>query len=369
MRQIIVDEFNGTTTVNIPQNVAYISIEGYSGVPTYHYEDITDSFLYSVIENANYNTIVLNSENFRTSQFPLIITTFSESEMLKGLPLFDRPFGIPFGVMRLAVGKRNEECKNITYKVFADYVNEGGSAYVTKDFGGLDYDVARQNLDVYSKQEIDRLTQEYEYTNITFNRTRNDALRFGDTHTGYPFIQTPQTQSSRINCHNTLHSYYKKGVCGFELKFRDVKTYADLRMNPCYFTDIQGIFNGHQFTTQAPIIIKPTVQKSDGNIPGYFRRGYLMDTTVELTNAIKNDVSQYPVMVITPDYQIRFANTILEANSVYFIDLNWNYIIGGTSSTRKPTGISWYDSSEDMDTVKYDFNYVCTFVPNDPQLN
>jgi hypothetical protein len=73
-------------------------------------------------------------------------------------------------------------------------------------------------------------------------------------------------------------------------------------------------------------------------------------------------------MVITPDYQIRFANTVLEANSVYFIDLNWNYIIG-SSSALQPTGISWYDSSTNVDTVKYDFNYVCTFVPNDPQLN
>lgn len=368
MQQIIVDEFEGTTTVNIPKNVAYISIEGYSGIPVYHYEDITDSFLYNVIENANYNTIVLNSENFSTSQFPLIITTFSDSEMLTGLPLFDRPFGIPFSAVRLAVGKRNTESKNITFEVFANYVNEGGSAYVTKDFGGLDYDVARQNLDVYSKQEIDRLTQEYEYTNITFDLTRDDALRFGDTYTGYPFIQTPQTQSSRTNCHNTLHSYYKKGVCGIELKFKDVKTYADFRLNPCYFSDIQGIFNGRQFTTQVPIIIKPTVQKSNGSIPGYFRRGYLSGTTLALTNAIKNSVSQYPVMVITPDYQIRFANSVLEANSVYFIDINWNYIIGA-SSTLQPTGISWYDSSTNVDTVKYDFNYVCTFVPNDPQLN
>ena len=33
-------------------------------------------------------------------------------------------------------------------------------------------------------------------------------------------------------------------------------------------------------------------------------------------------------------------------------------------------GISWYASdSEEPDSVKYDFDYKITFMPNDPQLN
>ena len=367
MQQITVDEFEGTTSINVPKGVAYISIEGYRGVPTYHYEEITDSCMYNVIENANFNTIILNSDNFETSQFPLILTTFSDSDITGGTPLFDRSFGIPINSVRIAIGKRNNESKNITFGDFSNYVNEGGSAYVTKGFEGLDYDVARENLDVYSKREIDRIAQEYEYTNVRFNMTKNDALRFGATYTGYPFIQTTQTESGRTNCHNTLHSYFKNGVCGFELTFQNVKTYADLQLNPCYFSDIQGIFNGRQFTTQAPLIIKPVVKKSNGNLPGYFRRGYIYGTTLSLTDPVPNIEGQYPVMVITPDYQIKFANFTLEANSVYFIDLEWSHIIG-PSTQLHPTGISWYDST-DIDTVKYSFSYVCSFVPNDPQLN
>lgn len=367
MQQITIDEFSDTYTVNVPKNTSYIQVEAYDS-NEFHYVDITDSTIYQVIENANFNTIVLAAENFLSGQFPLIITTFSDSDTVGGVPLFDRASGIPLSTMRLAVGKRNNPSRNVTYEDFANYVNEGGGAYVTKDFGGLDYDIARGNLNIYSKGEIDALRQEYEYSNVTFDMTRDDALRFGDTYTGYPFIQTPQTQSSRTNCHNTLHTYFDKGMCGFELTFTNVKTYSNYQLNPCFFSDIQGLFNGRQFTTQTPIIITPTVKVNGGtDTPAYFRRGYLYGTTLSLTGALANNMGQYPVMIITPDYSIRFANTVLNPNSVYFVDLNWNYIIGGNVAFQ-PTGISWYSTSA-IDTTKYDFTYTCAFAPNDPQLN
>ena len=87
-----------------------------------------------------------------------------------------------------------------------------------------------------------------------------------------------------------------------------------------------------------------------------------------LTNPVDNDVSQYPVMVITPDYDIRFANSMLTANSVYFVDLKWGVAVG--EAVVETVGTSWYVSnSEEPDSVKYDFDYKITFMPNDPQLN
>ena len=366
MQQITINEFEDTTTINIPKDVAYVSIEGYSGAPIYHYEEITDSCTYNVIENHNFNTIVLDRNNFTTDQFPLIITTFSDSDISGGTPLFGRPLGVPFNSARIATGKRHNPCKNITLDDFSNYVNEGGSSYVTKSFEGLDPDIARENLNVYSKEEIDRIAQEYEYTNVNFNKTKNDALRFGDTNNNYPFIQTTQLIPGRTNSHNTLHSYFKSGVCGFEITFRNVKTYADMQLNPWFFSDIQGIFNGRQFTTQTPLIIKPVVKNFNGDRPGYFRRGYVYGNAGMLTDPVPNIEGQYPVMIITPDYQIKFNNYTLDANSVYFIDLEWYYIKNPTPLT--PSGISWYDST-DFDDAKYNFSYICSFAPNDPQLN
>ena len=383
MQQITINEFEGTTSINVPKGVAYISIEGYSGVPTYHYEEITDSCMYNVIENANFNTIILNSDNFETSQFPLILTTFSDSDISGGAPLFGRPLGIPIGSTRIATGKRHSPCKNITFDDFSNYVNTGGSEYVTTSFDGLDYDIARENLNVYSKKEIDSLENEYEYTNIKFDMAKTDTLRTSDTATGYPFMQTPittQTLPSRINCHNTFHSYFKKGMCGFEITFQNVKSYSTTLngVNPCFFSDIQGIFNGRQFTTQVPLIIKPVVKSSNGTLPIYYRRRYHQLDTMWLTDAFMNTEGQFPVMVITPDHQINFATYTLNANAVYFIDILGQYMFGqrdvqgnyvfGQQGLLYPAGVSWYDST-DLDDVKYNFSYVCSFVPNDPQLN
>ena len=369
MQQLTVNIFEGTTIRNIPKDISYVEIVTCKGTPYYYFMNIEDSTMFKILSNPTCNTIVLDRENFSADMFPLTITTFGEEDLINGTELFNKRWAVPYDSIRIAVGKRNTPSKNILLGHLCKYINEGGSAYVTKDFSGLDYEEARENLDVYSKKEIDSLQTEYMFSNVAFDRVKSDALRFGDTGSSYPFLEV-EVGSGGLNAHNTFHSWYKGGVCGLDLKFLNVKSYNSYRNNPRYFCDIQTLFNGRQFTTQVPLVIVPTVtdNSSQSCRPAYLRRGFYFNNAVWLTDPVDNDVSQYPVMVITPDYDIRFANSILSPNSVYFVDLKWGVVVG--DAVVETVGTCWYASnSEERDSVKYDFDYKVTFMPNDPQLN
>ena len=369
MKQLTVNIFEGTTTRNIPKDIAYVEMVTYKGTP-YYFMNIEDSTMFKIISNPTCNTIVLKRENFSADMFPLTITTFDDDDLISGTELFNKSRGIPYNTIRIAVGKRNTPAKNILLGNLCKYINEGGSAYVAKDFSGLDYEEARENLGVYSKREIDSLQNDYMFSNVAFDWTKQDALRFGDTSTSYPFLESTLVEGGRLNAHNIFHSWYKGGVCGLDLKFLNAKSFASFRNNPFYFCDIQTLFNGRQFTTQLPLVVVPTVTDNTTQScrPAYLRRGFYLSNGVWLFDPIDNDVSQYPVMVITPDYDIRFANSILSPNSVYFVDLKWGVAMG--DKIVETVGTSWYASdSEPGDSVKYDFDYKITFMPNDPQLN
>ena len=369
MQQLTVNIFDDTTIRNIPKDISYVEIVTHKGAPYYYFMNIEDSTMFKIISNPTCNTIVLKRENFSADMFPLTITTFDDDDLISGTELFNKSRGFPHNSIRIAVGKRNTPSKDILLGNLCKYINEGGSAYVTKDFSGLDYEEARENLDVYSKKEIDSLQTEYMFSNVAFDRVKSDSLRFGDTGTSYPFLEV-EVGSGGLNAHNTFHSWYKGGVCGLDLKFLNVKSFNSYRNNPRYFCDIQTLFNGRQFTTQVPLVIVPTVtdNSSQSCRPAYIRRGFYFNNAVWLTDPVDNDVSQYPVMVITPDYDIHFANSMLSANSVYFVDLKWGVVVG--DAVVETVGTSWYASnSEERDSVKYDFDYKVTFMPNDPQLN
>lgn len=370
MKQLTVNIFEGTRTINIPKDISYVEMVTYKGTPYYYFMNIEDSTMFKIISNPSYNTILLKRENFSADMFPLTITTFDDDDLISGTELFNKNELMPYSSVRVAVGKRNAPTKNIKLGDLCKYINEGGSAYVPKDFSGLDYAEARENLDVYSKKEIDSLQTEYMFSNVSFDLKKNDALRFGDTSASYPFLESTLVEGRRLNAHNTFYSWYKGGVCGLDLKFLNVKSFMNFRNNPFYFCDVQTLFNGRQFTTQAPLVIVPTVTRnaSQNERPAYLRRGFYFSDRAWLFDPIDNDVSQYPVMVITPDYDIHFANSLLTANSVYFVDLKWGVVVGDVIV--ETVGIAWYASdSGELDSVKYDFDYKITFMPNDPQLN
>ena len=378
MKQLTVNIFDDTTIRNIPKDISYVEIVTHKGTPYYYFMNIEDSMMFKIISNPTCNTIVLKRENFSADMFPLTITTFDDDDLISGTELFNKSRGVPYNTIRVAVGKRNTPAKNILLGNLCKYINEGGSTYVAKDFSGLDYEVARENLDVYSKKEIDSFQKEYMFSNVTLDWTKQDMLRVADTYPLYPFMESSLIENVRLNSHNTFRGWHKGGVCGLEINFLNVKSYMDYRNNPFRFSGIQELFNGRQFTTQVPLVIVPTVTRnsSQSERPAYLRRGYrssyLYDGsfTQELTDPIANDVSQYPVMVITPDYDIRFANSMLTANSVYFVDLKWGFLPEGTGETMvMPIGISWYADNSGEDWTKYDFNYKITFMPNDPQSN
>ena len=372
MKQLTLNIFEGTRVINIPKDISYVEMVTYKGTPYYYFMNIEDSAMFKIISNPSYNTILLKRENFSADMFPLTITTFDDDDLISGTELFNKSRGIPFSSNRVAVGKRNTPSKNIKLGNLCKYINEGGSAYVTKDFSGLDYEVARENLDVYSKKEIDSFQNEYMFSNVTFDWTKQDMLRVADTYPLYPFLESKlfEGEGVRLNAHNTFHSWYKSGVCGLDIKFLNVKSFINYRNVPQRFCSIQELFNGRQFTTQVPLVIVPTVtdNSSQSCRPAYLRRGFYFNNAVWLTDPVDNDVSQYPVMVITPDYDIRFANSILSPNSVYFVDLKWGVVVG--DAVVETVGTCWYASnSEERDSVKYDFDYKVTFMPNDPQLN
>ena len=276
MKQLTVNIFEGTIPINIPKDISYVEMVTYKGTPYYYFMNIEDSTVFKIISNPTCNTIVLNRENFSADMFPLTITTFDDDDLISGTELFNKSRGNPYNTIRIAVGKRNTPSKNILLGNLRKYINEGGSAYVSKDFSGLDYEEARKNLDVYSKKEIDSLQNEYMFSNVTFDQTKQDALRFGNTSTSYPFLESTLIESGRLNAHNIFHSWYKGGVCGLDLKFLNVKSFGSFRNNPFYFCDIQTLFNGRQFTTQVPLVIVPTVtdNTTQSYRPAYIRRGY-----------------------------------------------------------------------------------------------
>ena len=371
MQQLTVNIFEDTTSINIPKDTAYVEMVTYKGTPYYYFMNIEDSTMFKILSNPTCNTIVLNRENFSTDMFPLIITTFGEEDLINGTELFNKSWSVPYDSVRIAVGKRNKPSKNITFGDLCKYINEDGSVYVTKDFSGLNYEEARENLDVYSKREIDSLQNDYMFTNVTFDSTKHDVLRVGDTYPLYPFMESKLFEGVRLNAHNTFHSWYKSGVCGLDLKFLNVKTFMSYRNVPVRFCDIQTLFEGRQFTTQVPLVIVPTVtdNTSQSERPAYLRRGVFYGSEPDLVDPVVNDVSQYPVMVITPDYDTYFTNSLLTANSVYFVDLNRTTFAGQIQENPLvTTGISWY-ASVGEDWAKYDFSYKITFMPNDPQLN
>ena len=371
MKQLTVNIFEGTIPINIPKDISYVEMVTYKGTPYYYFMNIEDSTMFKIISNPTCNTIVLNRENFSADMFPLTITTFDDDDLISGTELFNKSRGTPYNTIRIAVGKRNTPSKDILLGNLRKYINEDGSIYVTKDFSGLDYEEARKNLDVYSKREIDSLQKEYMFTNVTFDSTKQDVLRVADTYPLYPFMESKLFEGVRLNAHNTFHSWYKGGVCGLDLKFLNVKSFMGHRNVPVRFCDIQELFEGRQFTTQVPLVIVPTVadNTSQSERPAYIRRGVYYGSEPNLEGPVANDVSYYPVMVITPDYDTYFSNFILTANSVYFVDLNRNTFAGQTPENPVvTTGTSWY-ASEGEDWVKYDFSYKITFMPNDPQLN
>ena len=372
MQQLTVNIFEDTTSINIPKDTAYVEMVTYKGAPYYYFMNIEDSTMFKILSNPTCNTIVLNRENFSADMFPLTITTFGEEDLINGTELFNKRWAVPYDSIRIAVGKRNTPPKNITFGDLCKYINEGGSVYVTKDFSGLDYEEARENLDVYSKKEIDSFQTEYMFSNVTFDWTKQDMLRVADTYPLYPFMESMLFEGVRLNAHNTFHSWCKSGVCGLEINFLNVKSFMNYRNAPFRFCDIQELFNGRQFTTQLPLVIVPTVadNTSQNERPAYLRRGIYYGTEPEFADFVANDVSHYPVMVITPDYDIHFVNYLLTANSVYFVDLNRTTFAGQIQENRfVTTGVSWYANNSVHDWTKYDFNYKVTFMPNDPQLN
>lgn len=166
MEKYTITDFEGTQAIAISSDTSYI--------------EICDQYGNLLSDNGNArvvnNLVYLDRENFQDNDFPLSIFAFSTSASGGAIKLFEQRLGVPGYTSRLALGKRHELAKNLTVSDLFDYVNDGGAIYVNKDLQGIDFAEARENLDLYSKSEIDTIfnekvkaTTEYEFTSTNYS--------------------------------------------------------------------------------------------------------------------------------------------------------------------------------------------------------
>lgn len=145
METFIIEDWNsGTKIISLPSSVRYVDL--YDANDVY----LNDNYVF-VIDNSC--RVQLAYENFENAAFPLKLFAFDKNEIDSGEALFGQPLGAPQYQNRLGIGKRHEVAKNVENAEMFDFINDFGNIYITKDFDGFDYDIARTNLDVYNQTE------------------------------------------------------------------------------------------------------------------------------------------------------------------------------------------------------------------------
>lgn len=248
MQNYVVPEFSTSYSLTLPSEMAYVEIYDKD------FNFILDSNSAVLINNM----LFLKRENFQTSDFPLNVIAFSSEDGEAAIQLFNQRIGMPTNYSRLAVGKRNELARNVNVAQFADYVNEGGSIYIGKDFTGFDYNAARANLDISSKNEVraavrNIITQSsYEWT------SREIYLR--------PWMTQAYSDLSYHFRSSKFHTSFRNGFIDINLDFNARAFYT---AESGVFYRICGIADavGQNWAPEQPIIVAPEV--SSLPISGY----------------------------------------------------------------------------------------------------
>lgn len=244
MQNYVIPEFSTDNfSIILPSEMVYIEIYD----KDFNY--ILDSNKAVIINNVLY----IYRENYQSSDFPLNVLAFSSEDGEQAIPLFNQRLGMPTSNTRIAIGKRNELAKNINVREFADYVNEGGSIYITKDFSGFDYNIGRENLDIYSK-------------NVVRNATRNIITQSSYTYTSQQFYFRPWMNTR--NPFSSGQGYDFKQIrftTTFKNGFIDVNTDFIAR---AYYIRENGGYRvcsiseaiGQNWSPEQPVIVAPEVE-------------------------------------------------------------------------------------------------------------
>ena len=142
---------SGTYTLSLPASAKIIEIYDANG------KLISDSYNVKI---TSYGQLQLDYENYAGSAWPLKVVTFSGTGTNSDLALFDQPGSAPAYTSRFAIGKRHELAKNVNFRELSKYINDDGAIVISKDFTGFNYGLARDNLSVYSTDEVDDLASQ-----------------------------------------------------------------------------------------------------------------------------------------------------------------------------------------------------------------
>ena len=249
MQNYVLPEFSETYSLILPYQTVY-------------FEVYDKDFKYILNGNGAKlinNTLFLHRENFQESDFPINILTFSSEDGEAAIALFNQRVSMPTSTARFAIGKRNELARNINVKDFANYVNEGGSIYIGKDFTGFDYNAARENLDIYSKNEVRNFTRNI-ITQSSYNYTSNNVyLR--------PWMSQAFSSGSYHFQQGKFYTSFRNGFVDINIEF----------VARAYYTVETGFYRlcgigeaiGQNWAPEQPIIVAPEVTSLPKEIRKY----------------------------------------------------------------------------------------------------
>lgn len=324
----IPDWGTGTYRAAVSNQIKYIEIYDSNG------KFISDAY---TLQLTNYGQLVLEYENYEGASFPLMAVCFNTAEIEGGEGLFNKQMGAPFNSVRFGIGKRHEIARNVRFDELCKYVNDEGSIYVTKEFDGLNYATARQNLEVYSRQEVDNKIVGVNLTDAyTFTSPAVECYPF--CREGWPNITRPAL--------GNFTSTYSRGVMRIELSV----TPHGVRTNSTgayRLGSIQSIVGSSAFAPGNVVVAYPHVE----GVPVYAH--WMHRGTQESANNFR-DLSTLPLLVMTTG-NTKFANSNeMMASSIYMLNP--------------------FQYTEASDWIRFDnrgaetIKWVLEYYPNDEQL-
>lgn len=324
----ITDWETGTFRFAIPADVMYAEI--YDANNKY----ITTSY---AVEIDNYGVVSLEHDNYADVEFPIKLVTFSGSDSAGGEALFDRSFGAPFSGTRFGIGKRHATAKNITWKDLTQYINDEGNIYVTKQFDGINYGIARDNLDLYSKAETDKMLVGVRAgSSYSYISTKQDIRPFVSQ--PYPYMTTSFER---------FVSNFQNGVMSVKLSIPTVG-YASVLSGALRICSVSDAIGTSALAPSSTVIALAEVPTLPINAAKMLNLQQVATLTI-------NGLEGLPILVMT-SAAVRFCGNDLQENSVYMV---CNYVPDSLTQI----GMPWVSFGGVTD-----LSWTLTYYPNDEQL-
>lgn len=157
MISIEIQQFLGTSYTPLGKDVVKIDIYNASG------QLLTDNCNACLQFSDSNNILVLEDRNFVSTDFPLKAVALDSADTSGSVTLFNlfKTSNIPTA-FNVAVGKKNELCRNIRIADLYKYIAENLDYLSSNPYNwNLNEAVAREKLDVYSKEETLNITRQY----------------------------------------------------------------------------------------------------------------------------------------------------------------------------------------------------------------